>query len=83
MNQNIAVQEDMLPGPMVEDRFRQAGELGIQGIEFWSATLAQQASEIERFSGQNHVVASSINHGRRARFLDPYPQEVYTEIITQ
>ena len=65
----------MLPGPSLEDRFSQASDLGLQGIEFWSETLPGQAAEIERLSEQRSVVASSINNGRRSRFLDPDPDE--------
>jgi sugar phosphate isomerase/epimerase len=71
----LAVQEDMLPGPTLADRFAQAAELGLSGIEFWSATLPEQANQIERLSGQRGVVAASINNGRRSRFLDPDPAE--------
>jgi len=71
----VAVQEDMLPGPTPEERFAQAAELGVGGIEFWSASLPAQADEIARLSGRDGVVASSVNHGRRSRFLDPDPQE--------
>ncbi len=75
LEQNIAIQEDMLPGPTLEDRFRQAADLGVQGIEFWSETLSDQASAIERLNGTGGVRASSVNHGRRSRFLDPDPTE--------
>ncbi len=71
----LAIQEDMLPGPTLEDRFAQAADLSLGGIEFWSATLADQAREIERLSGRKGVVAASINNGRRSRFLDPDPGE--------
>lgn len=71
----VAVQEDMLPGPSLADRFAQAAELGVAGIEFWSKTLPDQADEIERLSGRDGVAAASVNHGRRARFLDPDPEE--------
>ena len=71
----VAVQEDMLPGPSLEDRFAQASDLGLQGIEFWSESLPEQAAEIERLSEQGSIVASTINNGRRSRFLDPDPDE--------
>jgi len=71
----LAIQEDMLPGPTLEDRFAQAAELGLSGIEFWSTTLPEQAPEIERLNGRGGVVAASINNGRRSRFLDPDPGE--------
>jgi len=71
----VAIQEDMLPGPSLEDRFSQASDLGLQGIEFWSEGLPEQAADIERLSGRGPVVASSINNGRRSRFLDTDPNE--------
>jgi sugar phosphate isomerase/epimerase len=71
----LSIQEDMLPGPTLDDRFAQAADLGLQGIEFWSESLAAQAKGIERLSGKNGVVVSSINNGRRSRFLDPDPEE--------
>jgi len=71
----LSIQEDMLPGPTLEDRFAQAADLGLQGIEFWSESLPAQANDIDRLSGTNGVVVSSINNGRRSRFLDPDPEE--------
>ncbi len=71
----IAIQEDMLPGPRLEDRFEQAADLGVQGLEFWSRTLPDQVKEIERLNGRRGIVAATINHGRRSRFLDPDPNE--------
>ncbi|OGO14173.1 MAG: hypothetical protein A2Y53_06560 [Chloroflexi bacterium RBG_16_47_49] len=71
----IAIQEDMLPGPTLADRFHQAADLGLQGIEFWSKTLEGQVNEIERLIGIGGVRAASINNGQRSRFLDPHPDE--------
>ena len=71
----IAIQEDMLPGPTLEDRFHQAADLGLQGIEFWSETLPDQIGEIEKLNGKTGVSAASVNNGQRSRFLDPKPQE--------
>lgn len=71
----VAVQEDMLPGPTLRDRFAQAADLGVAGIEFWSETLPGQADEIQRLVRDSEVVAASVNHGRRSRFLDPDPAE--------
>ncbi len=71
----VSVQEDMLPGPSLEDRFAQAADLGIEGLEVWSETLPGQVSEIVRLNGRAGVVVSSVNHGRRSRFLDPDPIE--------
>jgi len=71
----LAIQEDMLPGPTLADRFAQAADLGLQGIEVWSESLPGQAAEMERLVGRDGIVVSSINNGRRSRFLDPDPGE--------
>ena len=71
----IAIQEDMLPGPSLADRFHQAADLGLQGIEFWSVTLPDQVKQIERLNGAGGVCAASVNNGQRSRFLDPHPDE--------
>ncbi len=71
----IAIQEDMLPGPRLADRYAQAADLGLQGIEFWSKPLAAQVDDIQRLNGRSAVIAASVNHGRRSRFLDPDPAE--------
>ena len=75
MTRRLAIQEDMLPGPRLSDRFAQAADLGVQGIELWSKTLSAQVDDIQRLSGRGGVVAASVNHGRRSRFLDPDPSE--------
>ena len=64
-----------MPGPGLEDRFAQASDLGLQGIEFWSESLPKQVAEIESLNGRRAVVASTINNGRRSRLLDPDPDE--------
>src|SRR3972149_6124389 len=56
----LAIQEDMLPGPALADRFAQAASLGFQGIEFWSETLPAQEREIRALLGTDGVVAASI-----------------------
>ena len=75
LSMKIAIQEDMLPGPTLEDCFYQAADLGLQGIEFWSEHLVGQAGKIEKLNGTRGVRAASVNHGHRSRFLDPDPGE--------
>ncbi len=74
-SRRLAIQEDMLPGPRLADRFAQAADLGLHGLEFWSQTLAAQVDDIQRLNGRGGIVAASVNHGRRSRFLDPDPAE--------
>ena len=71
----IGIQEDMLPGPTLADRFHQAADLGLQGLEFWSISLPGKAAGIEKLNGTGGVVAASVNNGHRSRFLDTLPAE--------
>jgi hypothetical protein len=64
MTHRLAIQEDMLPGSRLADRFARAADLGIQGIEFWSSTLTGQVDDIQRLTGRGGVTAaiSRRNH---------------------
>jgi len=67
----IAVQEDMLPGRSMLEKFQNAEKLGIDGIEFWGKGLTDKVPDIVEAMTQTNVVASTVNHGRQSRFLDP------------
>ncbi len=71
----IAVQEDMLPGRSIEEKFNHAKALGIDGIEFWGRGLSAKVPEIVEASMKSGVPAASVNHGRQGRFLSPDPAE--------
>lgn len=72
---NIAIQEDMLPGRTILEKFEQAKALGIQGIEFWGRDLSPKVPQIVEAIERTGVKAASVNHGRQGRFLDPHPIE--------
>lgn len=65
----IAVQEDMLPGKNILEKFETASRLGIQGIEFWGRNLTPKVPEIIRAVEQTGIRASSVNHGDQSCFL--------------
>lgn len=71
----IAIQEDMLPGRTILEKFEQAKQLGIQGIEFWGRDLSAKVPAIVEAIDKTGIVAASVNHGRQGRFLDPHPLE--------
>lgn len=71
----LAVQEDMLPGRSVLDKFEQAKALGIQGIEFWGRGLTEKVPQIVEAVERTGVKAAAVNHGGQSRFLDPDPAE--------
>lgn len=71
----IAIQEDMLPGRSIEEKFQQVKALGADGIEFWGRGLAAKVPAILEASMKTGVPAASVNHGRQGRFLAPDPAE--------
>ncbi|MCB9457348.1 MAG: sugar phosphate isomerase/epimerase [Anaerolineaceae bacterium] len=67
----LAIQEDMLPGRTILEKFQQAKKLGLDGIEFWGYGLTAKVPEIAAAIEQTGVVAASVNHGRQGRLLSP------------
>lgn len=71
----IAVQEDMLPGRTMREKFEQARQLGVEGIEFWGKGLPDKVEAIAGAMMATGIQVASVNHGRQSRFLDPDPAE--------
>jgi sugar phosphate isomerase/epimerase len=71
----VAIQEDMLPGKTILEKFENARSLGVQGIEFWGVGLAEKVPDICTAIVQTGIVASAVNHARQGRLLDPDPDE--------
>jgi sugar phosphate isomerase/epimerase len=71
----IAIQEDMLPGRTMLEKFEQARTLGIDGVEFWGASLEPKLDDIVMAREQTGVRVAAINHGRQHDFVDPNPDE--------
>ncbi len=71
----LAIQEDMLPGKTMLEKFQNAKKLGVDGIEFWGRGLSAKVHEIVEAVKETGVAAASVNHGRQGRFLDPDPAE--------
>lgn len=71
----IAIQEDMLTGSTLLEKFEHARALGVAGIEFWGAGLPAKVPEIVDAMVQTGVRAASVNHGRQSELLSPDPAE--------
>ncbi len=67
----IAIQEDMLPGRSILEKFEQAKALGVQGIEFWGRGIDMRVEQIVEAADRTGLKPAMINHGRQGRILDP------------
>ncbi|MDX2163674.1 MAG: sugar phosphate isomerase/epimerase family protein [bacterium] len=70
---HIAVQEDMLPGRSMVEKFEHAKALGVQGIEFWGRGLPFKVEQIVDAMDRTGIRAAMVNHGRQGRILDSDP----------
>ncbi len=71
----IAIQEDLLSGHSLLQKFQHAQALGVPGIEFWGAGLTAKVPDIALAMSQTGVRAAVVNHGRMGNLLDPQPEE--------
>ena len=71
----IAIQEDMLTGSTMLEKFEHARALGAAGIEFWGAGLVETVPQIVEAMLATGVRAASVNHGRQSELLSPDPAE--------
>lgn len=67
----MAIQEDMLPGKTILDRFTAAKAMGFTGVEVWGRSLTERVPELAGAIEATGIVVSAINHGRQGRLLDP------------
>ncbi len=71
----IAIQEDMLVGRNLLEKFERAKALGFDGIEFWAKGLPDRLEEAMIALERAELVASGINFGRQSSMLSPDPAE--------
>ncbi|MGQ9907835.1 MAG: sugar phosphate isomerase/epimerase family protein [Candidatus Flexifilum sp.] len=71
----IAIQEDMLSGRTVRERFEHARKLGVAGVEVWGRGLTARVPEIGEAAEATGIPVAAVNHGRQGRLLDPHPLE--------
>ncbi|MEP7292260.1 MAG: sugar phosphate isomerase/epimerase family protein [Chloroflexota bacterium] len=71
----IAIQEDMLTGSTILEKFRHAQALGVAGIEFWGTGLTAKVPEIALAMAETGIRAAAVNHGWQGNLLDPDPAE--------
>lgn len=71
----LAIQEDMLTGRTLLQKFENARDLGLQGIEFWADDLTARVPEIVAAAEATGVQVAAVNFGRGGTLLTPDPQE--------
>lgn len=72
----IAIQEDMLTGDSLLEKFEHARALGVDGIEFWGKGLTDKVPAIVAAMLETGVRAAAVNHGGgQGSLLDPLPAE--------
>ncbi len=67
----VAIQEDMLTGNSLLEKFEHARDLGVDGIEFWGLGLTERVPEIVAAMRQTEIRAASVNQGRQSVLLSP------------
>ncbi len=67
----IAIQEDLLTGSTMLEKFEHARALGIDGIEFWGAGLTAKVTQIAEAMVKTGIRAAAVNHGRQGELLSP------------
>lgn len=71
----IAIQEDMLPGRTISEKFERAAEAGLHGVELWARDLNHRIPEIAEAIVRTEVAVSAVHFGRQGRLLDAHPSE--------
>lgn len=71
----IAIQEDMLPGASLTEKFANAQRLGADGIEVWGRDIEANAEAIAEAMQASGLPVATINHGRQGSLLSPDPAE--------
>lgn len=71
----LAIQEALLNGSSILEKFQNARALGVQGIEFEGAGLTAKVPEIVSAMVETGVRAAAVHHGVQGNLLDPDPIE--------
>lgn len=67
----FAIQEDMLPGKTMLEKFERARDLGLQGVEVWGRGLTPRVPAIAAAAQATGIAVSAVNHGRQGDLLHP------------
>lgn len=67
----LSIQEDMLPGRTLLEKFSCARQAGFQGVEVWGYGLTERVPEIINAARQTGLDISAVNHGRQRDLLHP------------
>lgn len=71
----IAVQESLLPGGTVRERFEHARALGIQGVEVMADDLTTRVPEIAEAALETGIQIAAVYMHRRDGYISPQPAE--------
>jgi sugar phosphate isomerase/epimerase len=71
----LAIQEDMLPGRSMTEKFEHARDLGFEGIEVWGRDLGAKIPALIEAMERTGLQIAAVNHGRQGRILDAQPLE--------
>lgn len=67
----IAVQEAMLPGRSIQDKFEAARALGFDGVEVYASDLTARVPEIAEAARQAGIQIAAVHMGRRDGYISP------------
>lgn len=67
----IAVQESMLPGRSIQERFEAAKAAGFDGIEVYATGLTGRVPELAEAAQKTGVAVAAVNMGRRDGYISP------------
>ena len=67
----LAIQEHLLPGRTLTERYQYAKSLGFDGIEVWAEGLETRLYEVAEALSHAQIPVAAVNIGRRAGYLSP------------
>lgn len=70
----LAIQEDMLPGRTLAERYANAQALGFAGIECWADGLEDRIVDVATALNDTDLVVASVHLGHRDGYLSPDPE---------
>lgn len=67
----LAIQEDMLPGRTLKERYLRAADLGFDGVELWSDGLDKRLYDVAEALNEANLPVAAVNLGKNDGYLSP------------
>lgn len=67
----LAIQEHLLPGRSLSERYRYAKSLGFDGVELWAEGLEERLYDVADALNTAQIPVAALNIGRRDGYLSP------------